>query len=93
MKVQLPWIGKAAGSSAGTIYQSYWGHTYTRSFPALFHYPDTPAQQATQALFHDVQRFWLPIYQHLEPSIGKEQRKGINAFNVLAKCIYKVFNP
>lgn len=93
MKVQLPWIGKAAGSSAGTIYQTYWGNTYSRSFPALFHYPDTKKQQECQASFFDIQRIWLPIYNEISTHIGKMQRKNKNPFNKLTSSIYHIFNP
>lgn len=93
MKVQLPWIGKAAGSSAGAIYQTYWGNTYSRSFPALFHYPDTKKQQECQASFFDIQRIWLPIYNTISTQIGKMQRKNKNPFNQLTSSIYHIFNP
>lgn len=93
MKVQLPLLGKAAGSYAGGIYQSYFGHTYVRSFPAIFHYPDTQDQQTTQAKFFDVQRSWLPIYQALTQFIGKMQTRNKNPFNVFSKGLYKIFNP
>lgn len=93
MKVQLPWFGKAAGSSAGTIYQSYWGKTYTRSFPFSFHYPDTQRQQKCQATFFDIQRTWLPIYQQVSQSIGPMQRKNKNPFNSMMRNIFRVFNP
>ena len=93
MKVQLPWLNKATGRSAGTIYQSYWGATYTRSMPALFHYPDTEKQQHTQAIFFDLQRIWLPIYNVLSHSISKQQRKNKNPFNMLSSFIYKIFHP
>ena len=93
MKVQLPWLNKAAGRSAGTIYQSYWGATYTRSMPALFHYPATQKQQATQATFFDLQRIWIPIYNHLSQSIQRQQRKNKNPFNIMSSFIYKILQP
>lgn len=93
MKVQLTWFGKAAGRSAGTIYQSYFGNTYTRAMPFSFHYPDTQKQQKTQASFFDIQRNWLPIYSVLQGFIDKSQRYNKNTFNVLSTYIYRVFNP
>lgn len=93
MKVQLPITGKASGSSAGTIYQSYWGNTYARGFPRLFHYPDTPQQQACQASFFDIQRIWLPCYNQLKTYIKTMQRKNKNPFNLLTSAIYRIFNP
>lgn len=93
MKVQLPWLNKASGRSAGTIYQSYWGATYTRSMPSLFHYSDTEKQQRTQAIFFDLQRVWIPIYNQLALSIKKQQRKNKNPFNMLSHFIYKIFQP
>lgn len=93
MKVQLTWFGKAAGRSAGTIYQSYFGNTYTRAMPFSFHYPDTQKQQKTQASFFDIQRNWLPIYSVLQSFIDKSQRYNKNTFNVLSTNIYRVFNP
>lgn len=93
MKVQLPLLGKAAGSSGRTIYQSYWGNTYTRSFPFSFHYPDTNSQQTTQAKFFDIQRIWLPIYKELTNSISHMQRVNKNPFNTLTSFVYRIFNP
>ena len=93
MKVQLPWIGKASGSSAGTIYQTYWGRTYSRSFPSSFHYPDTPSQQSAQAKFYDTMRIWLPIYQSISPLIGADQRHNVNCYNLYLKSIYRLLNP
>lgn len=93
MKVQLPWYGKAAGRSAGTIYQSYFGNTYTRAMPFSFHYPDTKKQQKTQASFFDIQRNWFPIYNQIKLNIKKQQRNDKNVFNMLSQSIYKVMNP
>lgn len=93
MKVQLPWIGKAAGSSAGTIYQSYWGRTFARSFPSIFHYPDTPAQQVCQAHFHDIRRVWSGYFRDLEKSAEVGQRANRNIYNIYLSAIFKVFNP
>lgn len=92
MKVQLPWLNKASGRSAGTIYQSYWGATYTRSMPTLFHYPDTEKQQETQAKFYDTQRNWLPIYRQLMQYASPSQRKNKNSFNRLSRYVYKILN-
>lgn len=93
MKVQLPWFGKAAGRSVGTIYQSYFGNTYTRAMPFSFHYPDTKKQQETQASFYDIQRNWFPIYDQIKIKIKIQQRNDKNVFNRLSKAVYKVLNP
>lgn len=93
MKVHLPIVGKATGSSAGLIYQSYWGNTYTRSFPFSFHYPDTKKQQDCQATFFDIQRNWYPIYNQLKTHIHKNQRRNMNVFNKLSNAIYHILNP
>lgn len=93
MKVQIPWLNKAAGRSANTIYQSYLGATYTRSMPAIFHYPDTKKQQTTQAAFFDIQRVWIPIFQQLSVFIAPSQRRNKNVFNKLSSYIYKIIQP
>lgn len=91
MKVHLPFVGKATGSSAGLIYQSYWGNTYTRSFPFNFHYPDTDKQQKCQFDFFRIQRAWWPIYNKLKFSIPKQCRRNTNIYNKLSKGLYVVF--
>lgn len=91
MKVHLPIVGKATGSSAGLIYQSYWGNTYTRSFPFSFHYPDTGKQQKCQFNFFRIQRAWWPIYNKLKFSIPKQCRRNTNIYNKLSKGLYVVF--
>ena len=88
MKVHLPIVGKATGSSAGLIYQSYWGNTYTRSFPFCFHYPDTNKQKKCQFDFFLIQRSWWPIYNQLQLSIPKQCRRNTNVYNVLSKGLY-----
>lgn len=93
MKVQLPWFGKATGSSAGTIYQSYWGNTYTRTFPFFFHYKGSTKQEEVQASFFDIQRNWLPIYNILGNYVGEVQRRGKNVFNIYSAAVYQVLNP
>lgn len=93
MKVQLTWLGKASGRSQNTIYQSYWGKTFTRSMPFLFHYPDTEKQQICQSLFFDIQRIWLPIYNEINKNIAPMQRRNKNPFNDLTSKIYHIFNP
>lgn len=87
MKVQLPWFGKATGSSAGMIYQSYWGHTYARTFPASFHYPNTPAQQACQARYwHN--RFEANVcYGTIEEQLSDYQKRIVNPYNQMQKSV------
>ena len=89
MKVHLPIVGKASGSSAGLIYQSYYGNTYTRSFPFLFHYPDTAKQQKCQASFFAIQRAWWPIFYKMRDYVSKSQRHNTNIFNKLSKGLFK----
>lgn len=86
-------MGRASGSSAGLIYQAYYGNTYARSFPLIFHSPDTKKQQQCQASFFDIQRVWLPIYNKLSNNISKMQRKNKNPFNKLMASVYRIFNP
>lgn len=93
MKVQIPILNKAAGRLRNTIFQSYWGATYLRSMPLLFHYPDTPDQQRTQAIFFDIQRNWIPIYQQLMQYAAPSQRKNMNTFNRLSRYVYKILDP
>lgn len=91
MKVHLPIVGKASGSSAGLIYQSYWGNTYTRSFPFSFHYPDTSKQQKCQFDFFKIQRVWWAIYSKLKEFIPKVQRRNKNVYDVLSDGLYSSF--
>lgn len=91
MKVHLPIVGKATGSSAGLIYQSYWGNTYTRAFPFSFHYPDTAKQQKCQFDFFRIQRAWWPVYNKLKFSIPRQCRRNTNVYNKLSNGLYKVF--
>ena len=91
MKVHLPIVGKATGSSAGLIYQSYWGNTYTRSFPFSFHYPDTDKQQKCQFDFYRIQRAWWTIYDKLKTYIPRSQRRNRNIYNTLSKGVYSAF--
>ena len=91
MKIHLPIVGKATGSSAGLIYQSYWGNTYTRSFPFSFHYSDTSKQQECQFDFFRIQRAWWPIYDKLKHSIPKQCRRNKNVYNKLSNGLYKIF--
>lgn len=93
MKVQLPWMGKATGSSAGLIYQSYWGRTFARTFPAVFHYPNTPKQQICQAHFYDTQRILLLFYDFIKEFIGPQQRNNKNIYNIYAKAFIEALNP
>lgn len=93
MKVQIPILNKAAGRLRDTIFQSYWGETYVRSMPLLFHYPDTEDQQRTQAAFFDIQRNWIPIYKELIVYASPSQRKNKNAFNTLSRYVYKILDP
>lgn len=89
MKVQNPIIGKATGSNQELVYQTYFGNTYVRTKPSIFHYKDSKAQQDTQALFFDIQQQWLHIYEALSDYYTSRQRNDKNVFNVLSAGIYK----
>lgn len=91
MKVQLPWFGKATGSSAGMIYQSYWGHTYARTFPAIFHYPDTPAQQLCQDIYWGIRRSCGALYEEIRYDISPYQKRMQNPYNTLNQSARKLF--
>lgn len=93
MKVHVPFLGKVTGSSAGLIYQSYWGKSFARTFPAIFHYPDTPRQQATQAKFYQIQKLWTGIYADIKQFIGPSQKKNRNTYNELFKYVFRNLNP
>lgn len=93
MKVQLPVVNHASGTTGNLIFQTYRGRTYARAFPAIFHYPDTKKQQDCQASFFDIQRIWLPIYKELTKNIAPMQRKNKNPFNKLTSAVYHIFNP
>lgn len=89
MKVQIPILNKAAGAYANQIFQSYYGNTYVRSFPASFHYPDTPKQQQVQSAFYNIQRVWWEVYPALAANIPRSQRHNKNVFNILSQGLYK----
>lgn len=89
MKVQIPILNKAAGAYAKQIFQSYYGNTYVRNFPASFHYPDTPKQQQVQSSFYNIQRVWWEVYPALAQSIPESQRHNKNVFNILSQGLYK----
>lgn len=91
MKVQLPWAGKATGSSAGLIYQSYWGKTYARTFPAIFHYPNTPAQQACQAKYWHRRIEAQDCYRTIQPHLSSYQKRLTNTYNAMFKSVNDMF--
>lgn len=93
MKVQLPWCGKATGSSAGLIYQSYWGKTYARTFPAIFHYPDTPAQQACQRKYWHSRIEAENCYKVIQGNISSYQKRIANTYNAMQKSVIDMFAP
>lgn len=89
MKVQSPIVGHQRGRTGGLIFQTYFGNTYARSMPALFHYPDTRKQQATQLRFYNVLRQLQPIYREFGKTIPQAQRYDKNFYTIFAKGIYK----
>lgn len=88
MKAQIPILNHASGQSAGFIYQTYYGNTYMRSMPVLFHYPDTPAQQKAQGTFYNIQEQLLAIYGQYSLRFPGNQRHNTNMFDVISKGIY-----
>jgi hypothetical protein len=91
MKVQLPWMGKATGSSAGLIYQSYWGRTFARTFPAIFHYPNTHAQQACQAKYWHLRLEVEGCYERLRYDLSDYQKRIKNPYNQLFQSARTMF--
>lgn len=93
MKIQMPFHGHAAGRSGNTIFQTYWGNTYTRSMPILFHYPNTPAQQATQAIYYNIRNLYREMYRNIRSFVHEGQRHNVNIYNLYFKAIFQVCNP
>lgn len=91
MKVQLPWMGKATGSSAGLIYQSYWGKTFARTFPAIFHYPNTPKQQLCQAKYWHLRIEVGACYEELRYDLSDYQKRIKNPYNQLFQSARTMF--
>ena len=91
MKVQLPWMGKATGSSAGLIYQSYWGRTFARTFPAMFHYPNTPAQQACQTKYWHNRIEAEACYGTIQRYLSSYQKRITNPYNAMFKSVNDMF--
>lgn len=90
MKVQNPTIGHASGQSGGLVFQTYFGNTYARSLPVLFHYPATTKQQEAQAQYFNI--FWQ--YRDIYRSFGKfsisANMRYANRYNAILKGIFKV---
>ena len=87
MKQQLPFAGAASGQAGGLIYQHYNGNTYVRSKPAIFHYPNTPAQQAQQEKYWSVFTPFRKAYDKFSSYIPEVNRKRANACLFLQKHI------
>lgn len=89
MKLQLPWIGRASGTSAGMIYQSYHGMTVMRAKPVIYHYPNTKPQQTAQAKYWTIMEQWLAIYRSTRKLFPKVMPSNYNIFNVWGRGIYQ----
>lgn len=89
MKAQVPVIGRATGRSGGMIFQSYHGHTYLRSMPAIFHYPDTKEQQITQGRYYNIMWQFQSIYNSFSKAIPKACRFGKNTYDVLSHGVFR----
>ena len=84
-------MGKATGSSAGLIYQSYWGKTFARIFPVMFHYPNTPAQQACQAKYWHNRIEAQACYRTIQPYLSTYQKRITNPYNAMFKSVNDMF--
>ena len=93
MKVQLPIINHGSGRAGGMIFQTYWGRTYLRSMPVLFHYPDTPAQQKIKGLYLNLMNQVRAAYDTLRKSFPRNFNTNRNMFNILAKGIFRAADP
>lgn len=89
MKLQLPWLGHASGTSAGMIYQSYHGMTFMRAKPFIYHYPNTKAQQVVQAKYWTIQRQWLVIYRNARKLFPQAMPSSYNMFDILSAGIFQ----
>lgn len=93
MKAQLPIIHHGSGHAGNIIFQTYWGRTFLRSMPVLFHYPDTPAQQKAQGLYWTITRQFQAIYGNFKRSFPKRNNSNKNIYNVLSKGIFQAADP
>lgn len=93
MKAQLPIIHHGSGHAGNIIFQTYWGRTFLRSMPILFHYPDTPAQQKAQGLYWTITRQFQAIYSNFKRSFPKRNNSNKNIYNVLCKGIFQAADP
>lgn len=93
MKAQLPIIHHGSGHAGNIIFQTYWGRTFLRSMPVLFHYPDTPAQQKAQGLYWTITRQFQAIYGIFKRSFPKRNNSNRNIYSVLSKGIFQAADP
>lgn len=88
MKLQLPWINRAAGTTAGIVFQTYNGNTYSHAKTAYYHYPNTQAQQETQGKFYNIMWQFLYIYRSMRIYIPAQVRHNCNMYNVLSSGVF-----
>lgn len=89
MKVQNPIVGKAAGRNGNLVFQTYHGNTYAHTLPIIYHYPDTPAQQETQAKYYNIMWQFLSIYRSFSRLIPKDVRTNKNVYDVYSKGVFR----
>lgn len=92
MRVLSPISGAIKGSAGNLIFQHYYGRTYGRSLPALFHYQPTPRQKEVQDKYYNVKNQWGRIYPLIKPYIPKAQFKKANPYDMLFVGIIKALN-
>lgn len=88
MKLQLPWIGNASGTSGNMILQTYHGETYMREKPLIYHDPKTPAQMLQRYKFWGLLDEWRTYYDSFKAFIPESQRKKRNVFDELFSIMW-----
>lgn len=88
MKVQLPVVNRAAGRTAGFIFQTYNGRTYVRAMPASYHKSESPKKQQTEAKYYNIMRQYQLIYDDWINVVKRAPQKSRNTFNEYAKGIF-----
>lgn len=89
MKVQLPVVNHASGTTGNLIFQTYRGRTYARALPTIFHYPNTPAQQIVQGKFYNIMQQYRQIFRVFQKITPKPIRQKCNIFDTYAKGIFQ----
>lgn len=90
MKIQLPWIGNAAGTTGNMILQTVRGRTYMREKPIYYHDPKTQAQLDQRKRWYYLFDEWNRIYPLFSSLIPKAQRTNRNVYDDMLKDAYFV---